>query len=127
MKQILIFVLVCFCLISCDKYTSYTVSIDNQTNDTATIYFEGQTKYMQGGLDSVECLPNTNCVYFTVDGRYVSRFTCESKMNKDETIVVVSSGKTLTKEIWDSNNWYCSGSNGEGWKITFVITVNDLE
>jgi hypothetical protein len=116
-----------FSFVSCDYYTTYTLCIDNKTNDTIVFYLSGQSKYIHGNNDSIVCLPQINNIYYNVNGRYVKDFTCSSEMNKDEIKVKIFSGKVLTKNIWESNNWDCNGNNKDGWKMIFIITENDLK
>jgi hypothetical protein len=110
----------------CDYYTTYKASIKNDTNDTITVFFMSKTAYIQGA-DTVICMPYSEKTYFEGEGRFVKKYNCNPQILQEEVNIVTSSGLTLTKNIWEANNWEYSGSNKKGWKETFVITEDDLE
>lgn len=120
---IVIIVLTCGCG---DINVFYDLTIINKTTDTIKFYFEGTTAYTQG-KDSVIVYPLSENNYFHSEGRPVKNGCEYSGIYPNDVKVVLSSGKSLVKEISNINNWECKGNSKTGWKMTFVINENDLE
>lgn len=128
MKKI-IFAVITVLLYSCHCYTTYTIGISNQTNDTISVYFSGTSAYTQG-VDSVIIYPHIDVIYFNWTGTAPCQGTinCYTGINKNEVNVKTSSGKVLKKDIVCLDNWICRrGNYTEGLDMTFVITEDDLE
>jgi hypothetical protein len=107
------------------SYTSYTMSIDNRTQETLKIVYSRDTM-ARGGKDSIICIPKKDNVYYRVETRAEETvkdpLLCNAKTN-----IEVTNGRVLKKDISDSSNWLVAGNNLDGWKLTFVVTEDDIE
>lgn len=124
-KTIFIFIIAFIC--SCgDVNIMYDLTIVNKTSDTIILYFTGTTAYTQG-RDSVIVYPLSENNYFHSEGRPVEDACGYTGIYPSDVKVVTASGKSLTKEISNVNNWQCDGNSKIGWKMTFVINESDLK
>ena len=128
MKQITIVLIVLLVGFSnCgDIFVPYYLNIDNQTNDTIKIVFLGKSPYLTINPDSLIFSPKRKKILYGAEGRVI-KDGCYTGIKKDEIMVYISSGKELQKDIWNINNWECSGIRKKGWELNFVITEDDLE
>lgn len=128
MRQILIVLTVLLLgLMGCDKYSNYQIIIDNRTNDTIMILFSGNTSYTNG-IDSILVIPQSKNMYYNTEGRTMKNWNCDPQINKDEVIVKISNNKTLKKDISNKDNWNCeTDKKNTYWKMTFLITMDDIE
>jgi hypothetical protein len=114
-------------LISCDEYSDYQMIIDNRTNDTILILYKGNTSYTNG-TDSVLVKPQSENMYYNSEGRTMKNWNCDPQVIRDEVIVKISGNKTLKKDISNMDNWNCeTDTNNTYWKMTFIITMDDIE
>jgi hypothetical protein len=124
MKEIILLLITSAGLISCgDEYISYKLYMDNQTNDTINISFTSKNH-------TIVCLPHSVSLIYGTEGRVVSNFECNPQLfknSKSEIKITTNTGKILKKDIFNNNNWECSGDKKKGWDMIFVITENDLE
>ena len=128
MRQILIVLTVfVFGLMSCDKYSDYQMIIDNRTNDTIMILYNGNTSYTNG-TDSILVKPQSKNMYYNSEGWTMKNWNCDPQINKDEVVVKISDNKTLKKDISNKDNWNCeTDKKNTYWKMTFIITMDDIE
>jgi hypothetical protein len=114
-------------LMSCDKYSDYQMIIDNRTNDTIMILFNGNTSYTNG-TDTILVKPQSKNMYYNSDGRTMKNWNCDPQINKEEVIVKISNNKTLKKDISNKDNWNCeTDKKNTYWKMTFIIAIDDIE
>ena len=125
MKRTIFIIAMIIALASCDEYIQYQSSIDNQTNDTIYIYFKGKTAYIQGA-NTFTYLPSTHTIYSDLEGIKSKNIECDPRIDSKEVEISTNSGRMLTKDIWNANNWTCNTTN-QKHIMTFVITENDLE
>jgi len=127
MKNLLIFVIGILEFCSCgDVFTPFRLYIENQTTDTIKLVFTKESSLSVVDSTYLVFLPNTKKMLYGADHRYVND-GCYTNITKDNVTVQVSSGKSLVKEIWNIDNWNCTGAKHDGWTLTFVITEVDLE
>jgi len=127
MKKIFIILLLFIIgLSSCgDVYTHYSLIVDNQSMDTIIIIFSGKSPYIMINPDSLIFYPKHDKVLFETEGRAM-KDGCYTGIKENEINIFALSGKKLQKDIWNVNNWNCSGSYKNDWKMTFIITDDDL-
>ena len=114
-------------LMSCDKYSDYQMIIDNRTNDTIMILFNGNNSYTNG-TDTILVKPQSKNMYYNSDGRTMKNWNCDPQINKEEVIVKISNNKTLKKDISNKDNWNCeTDKKNTYWKMTFIIAIDDIE
>ena len=121
--------IVCVFLTGCgDSFSEYITSIKNNTDYEIVLLFPGDS--------SKVCQPNQETI---IEERWSSSITIMSCsvpyiIKEFNVEVVVDEGnKILTKDIYDDNNWICSGE--EDWSLIMggryysvirtVFTVND--
>jgi hypothetical protein len=108
-----------------DIKTPYYVHIDNCTDDTIRITIFEKPPYQKEM--NLEIPPKGKGIIFDQEVT-ARRNECKYILiYEGEVDIQTSSGRTLTKEIWDVNNWICKGSFKGGWERIFVITEDDLE
>jgi len=128
MKKIILLIIMLVGLWRCgDVWTPYMLNIDNQSNDTIRVQFLKNSPYLNINSDSLFFTPDEQKMLYGAEGRATKDGCGYTGINKDEVLVTTNTGRVLTKEISDVNNWECSGSYKSGWTMTFVITENDLE
>jgi len=121
-----------FCILSltnCDKYSIYTIEIRNNSTDTIRIYYKGTTAYTNG-TDSIVALPQSDTIYYDVEGRTVTPkyFECDPQISENEVTIKTSSNRTLTKNIANKENWNCeTDRKNTYWNMYFTIEESDLE
>jgi len=126
MKKI-IFVIVAVAFFACDFKSEYSMCIDNQTNDTIKIVFLDKSPYKMLNPDNLFFPPMQKKLVYNTVGSSTRNGCNYTGIKEGEVMVYISSGKTLRKEIYNVNNWICSGSFHGGWKKIFIITEDDLE
>jgi hypothetical protein len=113
-------------LSACEGGTTFTKSLDNKSSETITIKLF--TKY--GPTDEVTVNPNESKIVFWDDQERTftdDSYTCTDLI--DSTYVNISNGKTLLKNIMESNNWTRESKGGRNAKenCIFTITNSDLQ
>ena len=127
-KNILL-IIVSTCCVACNYCAPIVLNIDNQTNDTimAKCFLKGSIfdKFASNGL---VCLPQSITLFYSDEYHESINNGCDYPLlTKYFVGVYTSSGEKLRKEFWELDNWNCNGSFKQGWKMTFVITEEDLE
>lgn len=126
-QKLIVLAVLVFGLMSCDEYSDYQMIIDNRTNDTIMILYNGNTSYTNG-TDSILVKPQSKNMYYNAEGRTMKNWNCDPQINKDEVNVKISNSKTLKKDISNKDNWNCeTDKKNTYWKMTFIITMDDIE
>lgn len=127
-----------FLCISCgDSDSEYSYCIDNKTEHEMSLCFPKQS------LENIETIllaANKETVIFQSYIRSPKKLSCTPPnfLLEDYTYFVVDDGKKhLTKDIFDENNWECTGDKKSSFimvgsyydniKSVFTITKDDLE
>ena len=113
-------------LTACEGGTTFTKSLNNKSSETITIKLF--TRY--GPSEEVTVNPNESKIVFFDDQERTftdDSYTCTDLI--DSTHVNISNGKTLLKNIMDSNNWTRESKGGRNAKenCTFTVTNSDLQ
>jgi len=128
MKKAALLLITTICLNCGDVYVMYTMYIDNQTkDDTIKIVFLDKSPYTMIMPDYLFFPPMYKKLLYGAEGREIKNSCGYTGIKEEEVEVYSCSGKKIRKDIWNIDNWKCSGSKSEGWTLTFVITENDLE
>jgi len=134
-KLVSIALLLCSCNGGCDffmdKEIHRQIGILNNTNDTIIFYF--LEKFHQDMIDTVVLTPysesfllDESVTYSKPESRPCSPYLI-TLIEKNLIIIVTASGRTLSKDITNRNNWYCAENTRELWKVVFEINEGDLE
>lgn len=120
----------CFILTlsNCDKYSTFTIEIRNNSEDTISIYYTGTTAYTNG-VDSVISFPKSDTTYYIAEGKTVKskNHNCDPQISENEVTIKTSSNRTLIKNISDKENWICeTDKKNTFWNMYFVIEESDL-
>jgi hypothetical protein len=115
-----------FFFTACEGGTTFTKYIDNKTSETITIKLF--TNF--GPSEEVTVNPNERKIIFWNDQERIftdDSYTCTYLI--DSIHVNISNGKTLLKNIMDSNNWSRDSKGGRNAKEICIITItnNDLQ
>lgn len=122
-----IFLMLIFGFMSCDRYTTYKLYIDNQTEDTIEIVFSAESPYSMINQEYLTFTSKSKKILYGAEGRIINDPCNYIGINEKEVEVRTSSGRKIRKDIWVISNWNCEGSDDKGWEQTFVITEDDLE
>ena len=117
---------VAICLASCEGGTTFTKTIENKTSQTITVRLFS----IYGAKDTVSLSPNESKQIFIDDqmGSFTDKsYTCTTFI--DSVQVTITNGKTLIKDIKNSNNWIRESKGGRNSRedCTFIITNSDIQ
>ena len=139
MKRMLLkSIVIMFLCVGCgDSDSEYSYCIDNKTEYEMVLYFSKQS------LENIETIllaPNKETVIFQYYVHSPKKLSCTPPnfLLENHTYLVVDDDKKhLTKDIFDDNNWECTGdkksdiimvgSYYDNIKSIFIITGDDLE
>ena len=119
-KNIILIFSIIWLSMSCDEFVPYEVFIDNQTYDTIYIAFNKVDH-------TYTCLPNSTIPIYQTEGRIQSHYDCDPRLSYWEAEVKLNNGKKCKKDILNKDNFICEGKRRQGWKLTFIVTEDDIE
>ena len=137
-KMWLNLIIIFFLCVSCgDSESEYSYCIDNRTEYEMVLYFSKQS------LEKIETIflpPNKETIIFQYYIHSPKKLSCTPPnfLLENYTYLVVDDDiKHLTKDIFDDNNWECTGNKTRSFimvgsyyddiKSIFIITEDDLE
>ena len=122
----LLLILLTVTLASCEGGTTFTKKIENQSEDTLTVFIYSYAD--QKGPLSVP--PGTAREIFWSDrmGMFVGEdYTCTDEI--DSLAILVEGGKMITFDPLDDNRWFMEQKGGRNARVicTLVISGRDLQ
>ena len=126
--KLLLYILLFIIVVSCDYSYVYKQIIFNKTDDTIFFDFGKKSYHHPDGL--LICFPNTENFYY--ENQYVFWDTlsllCPIDIRGYHAVDIwTSSGKKLTKDWKQTDNWVCEKLNNFNIYLSFIITEEDLE